>query len=115
MKISKKFTSIFLAGLLSASVAFSTPAVFATGDPENPVDFKWNIDINEAAKDNVPANIPICKATTKMYAINCPFPHRISYIPDKSVFSKSCVHGSCSRKYTTNKNVPKTIVIMEDI
>ncbi|ETJ39443.1 hypothetical protein Q604_UNBC06693G0001, partial [human gut metagenome] len=26
MKISKKFTSIFLAGLLSASVAFSTPA-----------------------------------------------------------------------------------------
>ena len=55
------------------------------------------------------------KATTKMYAIKCPFPHRISYIPDKSVFSKSCVHGSCSRKYTTNKNVPKTIVIMEDI
>ena len=40
MKISKKFTSIFLAGLLSASVAFSTPAVFATGDPDNPVDFK---------------------------------------------------------------------------
>ena len=37
MKISKKFTSIFLAGLLSASVAFSTPAVFATGDPDNPV------------------------------------------------------------------------------
>ena len=48
MKISKKFTSIFLAGLLSASVAFSTPAVFAAGDPDNPVDFKWDIDINEA-------------------------------------------------------------------
>lgn len=55
MKISKKFTSIFLAGLLSASVAFSTPAVFATGDPDNPVDFKWDIDINKASISPIPA------------------------------------------------------------
>ena len=57
MKISKKFTSIFLAGLLSASVAFSTPAVFATGDPDNPVDFKWDIDINEASISPIPTQI----------------------------------------------------------
>ena len=57
MKISKKFTSIFLAGLLSASVAFSTPVVFAAGDPDNPVDFKWDMNINEATISPIPTQI----------------------------------------------------------
>ena len=43
-----------------------------------------NIETNEAARDNVPANIPICKATTKIYAIKCPFPHRNYFCMDFS-------------------------------
>lgn len=59
MKVSKKFTSIFLAGLISASVAFSTPAVFAAGDQDNPVDFDWNtsININNATISPIPTQI----------------------------------------------------------
>lgn len=58
MKISKKITSVFLASILSISVAFSTPSVYAVkNDPDNPVDFNWYININDTTISSIPTQI----------------------------------------------------------
>lgn len=58
MKISKKITSVFLASILSISVAFSTPSIYAVeNDPDNPVDFNWYININDTSISSIPTQI----------------------------------------------------------
>ena len=58
MKVSKKIISVFLSGIISISMAFSTPAVFAVkNDPDNPVDFNWYININDANISSIPTQV----------------------------------------------------------